>query len=76
MSLRNLKLIAIGIVSILVLVIIFRNLESVQTDLLFFTIELPRAVLLFLTTLIGFIIGLFTAYFLIKGGDEGEETIS
>lgn len=70
MSLNTLKKIGIGIVSIIVLIVIFQNIETVETQILFFSFKLPRAILLFLTTLIGFIVGLFAAYFLMKDGSS------
>ena len=48
---------ALAIVALLVLIIVAQNTESVQTNLLFFSITLPRAVLLFITFLIGFVLG-------------------
>ena len=41
------------------LVIIVQNSETVRTQVLFFTLEMPRFVLLGLMLLIGFVIGLF-----------------
>ncbi len=72
MNLRNLKLIVIAVISLLVLLIVFRNWEPVETDFLISSMELPRPVLLLGTTLIGFVIGILTAFFLVKG-DEGSE---
>ena len=48
---------ALAVVALLVLIIVAQNTESVQTNLLFFSITLPRAVLLFSTFLIGFVLG-------------------
>jgi len=42
----------------LMFVVILQNMETVETDILFFTLELPRAVLLFLVGFICFIAGL------------------
>ena len=54
---KNLKMIVIIIVSLLVLVIVLQNTQSVETRLLFVKITMPRAFLLFLTFLFGFIVG-------------------
>ena len=55
----RLSLIAIGL--ILVLIIVLQNTEAVETKLLFMTITAPRAVLLFGTTVAGYVLGIFTA---------------
>ncbi len=51
------KLVIIFILVLLVLIIILQNTEPVETHLLFVSFQLPRALLLFLTTFIGFVIG-------------------
>lgn len=51
----------IGIVlSILVLIIMFQNTETVVTRLLFWELPMPRFVLLLVMLLIGFILGVVT----------------
>jgi uncharacterized integral membrane protein len=56
---RRLKYAGMAIIALLVLIIVLQNTESVRTDLLFVSITMPRAVLLFVTFLIGFLLGLF-----------------
>jgi uncharacterized integral membrane protein len=55
------KLILAAIVGLLVLIVILQNTEAVQTRILFVTITMPRAVLLFGTALIGGIVGVLLA---------------
>jgi len=55
---KKFKIIAIAVVSLLVLIVILQNTESVETKLLFVKITMPRAFLLMLTFLFGFIAGL------------------
>lgn len=55
------KLIVIGLVGLLVLIVILQNTQAVQTRILFVTITMPRAVLLFGTTLVGAIVGILLA---------------
>lgn len=50
------------ILSVLFIIIIIQNTESVSTRLLFMTVEMPRAALLFVTMLFGFVIGLLSAF--------------
>jgi uncharacterized integral membrane protein len=58
---RNLKIIVASILVILVAVIVLQNRELVPTHLLFVTVVMPHAILLFITTAAGFALGaLFT----------------
>ncbi|HKJ67455.1 MAG TPA: LapA family protein [bacterium] len=52
------KLIVIFILVILILIIILQNTEPVETKLLFLSFQLPRALLLFTTAFIGFVLGI------------------
>jgi len=54
------KLITMAILALLAAIIILQNTDPVQTRILFFTLTLPRAVLLFAATLIGFSLGVIT----------------
>ncbi|MCF7804951.1 MAG: LapA family protein [Candidatus Marinimicrobia bacterium] len=52
------KIITTLVVAVLVLIVVLQNTAAVETRILFFTLTLPRALLLFLTFLVGFILGL------------------
>ena len=54
---KKLKMTVIVVVSLLVLIVVLQNTRSVETKLLFVTITMPRAFLLFLTFLFGFVVG-------------------
>lgn len=58
---KRAKMIAILLLALSVGIVVLQNTESVQTKILFFSFTTPRAVLLFLTALIGFIIGLLSS---------------
>ena len=58
---KNLKLIAAVVVGILVVIVTLQNTHEVETRLLFVTIAMPRAVLLLVTLVIGFVIGLLVS---------------
>lgn len=58
---HNLKLAAIGILALLILIIVLQNTEAVETRILFMTLTMPRAALLFGTLIVGFVIGLLSA---------------
>ena len=49
------------VVAILVIIVVLQNTQTVETKLLLVTITMPRAVLLFVTLLVGFALGLITA---------------
>ncbi|MBW2467018.1 MAG: DUF1049 domain-containing protein [Deltaproteobacteria bacterium] len=56
------KLISIAVLSLLGVIIILQNMEQVETRLLFFTILMPRAILLMGTTMIGFALGILVSF--------------
>ncbi|MCF7855302.1 MAG: LapA family protein [Candidatus Pacebacteria bacterium] len=49
------------LLALLCVIVVFQNTEQVQTQVLWVTVSMPRALLLFITALIGFIIGLSAA---------------
>jgi uncharacterized integral membrane protein len=55
------KLIAVAIAAVLLAVVVFQNRSPVETKLLMASVEMPQAVLLFLTAAIGFTLGVVTA---------------
>ena len=60
---RNLKLITASILAILVAIIVVQNREPVATHVLFATVVMPHAILLFITAAAGFALGvLLTLY--------------
>lgn len=63
---KKIKQFLILIVSCLILIIIFQNLQYVETRILFFTLILPRSVLLLFMVLIGYAMGIVTSFFLKK----------
>ena len=57
----KIKMIVAATLALLVLIVVLQNTESVETKLLFTTITMPRAALLFGTLLIGFALGVMAA---------------
>jgi putative membrane protein len=57
------KLISIAILILLGVIIVLQNTQTVETRLLFFTLTMPRAILLMGTTLIGFALGVLVSFF-------------
>lgn len=58
----NLKIAGMAIVALVVLIIVLQNTEAVQTDILFFSITMPRAALLFGCLVIGFVLGILVSF--------------
>ena len=58
---KNVKPILIAVAALLGIIIILQNTASVQTNILFMTIVMPRAVLLLITLLLGVIIGVLSS---------------
>lgn len=58
---NKLKVIAIAILALLAVVVVLQNTQAVETKLLFVTLTMPNAALLFGAMVIGFGIGVLTA---------------
>ena len=54
----KLKWIALAVLVVLFVIIVFRNLEETNVELIFGTVTLPLAALLSVTLLIGFVLGI------------------
>jgi uncharacterized integral membrane protein len=63
----RLKLSAVLIVTLLLVVVVLQNTQSVETRILFLTVSMPRAVLLLVTTSAGFAVGVLVAILTGKG---------
>ncbi len=60
---RNLRLVIAVVLALLIAVVALQNTEAVETRLLFATVSMPRAVLLFTTAAIGFGLGVLATFF-------------
>lgn len=63
----QIKRVALLVLAGLVVIVVLQNTETVQTRILFLTVSMPRAVLLVITTLVGFAIGVLVTFLLTKG---------
>ena len=52
------KILLMAVLALLAIIIVFQNTEAVDTKLLFITVTMPRALLLIVVLLAGFILGL------------------
>lgn len=64
------KLISAAILGVLVLIVVLQNTEAVETQLLFTTVTMPRAALLFGTLLVGFALGVLVSTRLVKAAKK------
>jgi uncharacterized integral membrane protein len=58
---NKLKIVLIAVLALVVVIVVLQNTQAVETKLLFLTVTLPNAALLFGTLIIGFAIGVLTA---------------
>lgn len=61
-SIQRVKLIGSAILALLALVIILQNTQSVETRILFISVVMPRAALLIVTLVIGFVLGILASW--------------
>ncbi len=64
------KIIAATLLGILALIVVVQNTDAIETRLLFATVTMPRAVLLFGTLLVGFAGGVLVASRLVRVGNK------
>ena len=58
---QKIKIILGAVIALLTVIIVLQNTEEVETTLLFVSVKMPRAALLFGTLVIGFALGVLTA---------------
>jgi uncharacterized integral membrane protein len=58
---NTLKVVAIAALALVTVIVVLQNTQAVETKLLFLTLTMPNAALLFGTLIIGFAIGVLTA---------------
>jgi len=69
---KKFKLIVAALAVILVIIVILQNREVVDARILFMTVSMPRALLLFVAVALGFVGGLVAAMSVLKKKPEGE----
>jgi uncharacterized integral membrane protein len=61
---RNFKLISASVLAILVAILVVQNTEPVETHLLFATVAMPHAILIFIAAVAGFALGVLLTMWL------------
>ena len=67
---KKMRLIATLVLAVVVVILVLQNTEAVETQLLFATVTMPRAVLLLTTALIGFALGILTSLVWMRKQDK------
>jgi uncharacterized integral membrane protein len=60
-KMNALKVVTIAVIALVAVIVVLQNTQAVETKLLFLTVTLPNAALLFGTLIVGFAIGVLTA---------------
>ena len=58
---NKVKVVVIAVLALLAVVVVLQNTQDVETEVLFLTLTMPNAALLFGTLIVGFTIGVLTA---------------
>jgi lipopolysaccharide assembly protein A len=66
-TVNKMKVVGIAVVALLVVIVVLQNTQPVETTLLFLTVTMPNAALLFGTLVIGFALGVLTAGHIVSG---------
>lgn len=64
---NTVKLVLILVLALLVAVLVLQNTDTVETRVLFVTMSMPQAVLLFVTALFGFVLGILVSLLWLRG---------
>ncbi len=70
-TINKLKIVGVAVVVLLVLIVVLQNTQAIETKLLFLTVTMPNAALLFGTLIIGFAIGVLTAGHIVSRAKQG-----
>jgi lipopolysaccharide assembly protein A len=68
---NKVKIVGIAVIALIVVVVVLQNTQAVETRLLFLTVTMPNAALLFGTLIIGFAIGVLTAGHIVSSAKRG-----
>lgn len=60
MKLKRIKLVGAGVLAVAVAIVALQNRADIDTKILFVTVTMPRAILIFLMALVGFCGGVLT----------------
>ena len=70
-TMNKVKIVGIAVIVLIVLIVVLQNTQAVETKLLFLTVTMPNAALLFGTLIVGFAIGVLTAGHIVSSAKRG-----
>jgi uncharacterized integral membrane protein len=70
-TIGKLKIVGIAAIVLIVVIVVLQNTQAVETKLLFLTVTMPNAALLFGTLIIGFAIGVLAAGRIVSRAKQG-----
>lgn len=70
-TMNKLKIVGIAAIVLIVVIVALQNTQAVETKLLFLTVTMPNAALLFGTLIIGFAMGVLTAGHIVSAAKRG-----
>jgi uncharacterized integral membrane protein len=70
-TIGKLKIVGIAVIVLIVVVVVLQNTQTVETKLLFLAVTMPNAAFLFGTLIIGFAIGVLTAWHIMSSAKRG-----
>jgi uncharacterized integral membrane protein len=70
-TISKLKIVGIAVIVLMAVIVVLQNTQAVETKLLFLTVTMPNAALLFGTLIIGFAIGVLTAGHIMSSAKRG-----
>jgi putative membrane protein len=73
-SMKKAKQITALVLAVIIIVVVFQNTEAVQTKVLWATVTMPRALLLFMTLAVGIIIGVLLSLIFAKKWSKNSES--
>lgn len=71
---KKAKIVIIAVVTLLSLIVFLQNTETVETKFLFTSIAMPRVLLLIMTFMTGFVVGLITASHVLRKSAKPDKT--
>ena len=70
-TINKARIVGIAVIVLIVLIVVLQNTQAVETKLLFLTVTMPNAALLFGTLIVGFAIGVLTAGHIVSSAKRG-----
>jgi uncharacterized integral membrane protein len=70
-TMNKLKIVGIAVIILVAVIVVLQNTQAVETKLLFLTVTMPNAALLFGTLILGFAVGVLAAGHIVSSAKRG-----